>query len=401
MHHNFLTMSENGVLLPGALEFVKKVKAEIPKSRIYIAANGATLNAKGRLASTGLDRDSLSTGAIRLPHNRESRNQTLQYHRTQSKKCHLKGLEDQSSMDCQEAIALFESVSTSRVVHIERCATGMANYVFIVFTEKDKFVLRCSKDENAYQDTVYWLGRLAECDIPIPTVLSEGQYGGYVYLILSYFPGEDLGDVYGELKDSEKRQIAGEVVRIQRKVSKLEHRPDPAWTWNRFVDEMLDVAETRIQSKHYFDPDKVRLVRKLQKDLQDYLDQVPQTPYLDDISTKNLLIHGGKVSGIIDIDGIGFGDWLTFAALSQVALLNMDQDTSYIDYLLDEIRPTPAQRKAFIFYCLLYCVDFMGERGMQFLDKTVPVDENVIRRLNGIFDLLMEEWRTIASPSPT
>ena len=50
------TMSVNGVLMDGALDFVKKVKDEIPYARIYIASNGATINAKGRIASTGLDR---------------------------------------------------------------------------------------------------------------------------------------------------------------------------------------------------------------------------------------------------------------------------------------------------------------------------------------------------------
>ena len=49
------TMSVNGVLMDGALEFVKKVKEGIPRARIYIASNGATINAKGRIVSTGLD----------------------------------------------------------------------------------------------------------------------------------------------------------------------------------------------------------------------------------------------------------------------------------------------------------------------------------------------------------
>ena len=49
------TMSINGVLMDGALSFVKKVKEGIPGARIYIASNGATINAKGRIASTGLD----------------------------------------------------------------------------------------------------------------------------------------------------------------------------------------------------------------------------------------------------------------------------------------------------------------------------------------------------------
>ncbi len=50
------TMSVNGVPMDGALEFVRRVKENIPYARIYIASNGATINAKGRIASTGLDR---------------------------------------------------------------------------------------------------------------------------------------------------------------------------------------------------------------------------------------------------------------------------------------------------------------------------------------------------------
>ena len=50
------TMSVNGVLIDGALEFTEKVKENIPGARIYIASNGVTVNAKGRIASTGLDR---------------------------------------------------------------------------------------------------------------------------------------------------------------------------------------------------------------------------------------------------------------------------------------------------------------------------------------------------------
>ena len=50
------TMSMNGVLMDGALEFVRKLRENIPDARIYIASNGATINAKGRIASTDLDR---------------------------------------------------------------------------------------------------------------------------------------------------------------------------------------------------------------------------------------------------------------------------------------------------------------------------------------------------------
>lgn len=296
-------------------------------------------------------------------------------------------------MDSKEAMILFENNTKKGVVQIERCGVGIANYVFIVSTETEKFILRCSKDENAYKDTVYWLNKLSVCNIPIPSVFSEGKYKDYSYLILSYIQGDDIGNVYCKLNDSEKKQIAKEVVGIQRRVSKIDVSTDSEWTWNCFVDEILNRAEERIKKKNYFDFNKIYIIKNLQQEIHEYLDQVPPTPYLDDISTKNLLIYEGKVSGIIDIDWMGFGDMLTFVAMTKVALLNMNLDTKYIDYLLDEIHPNTIEYKAFVFYCLLFCVDFMGERGMQFLDKKIPVNESIIKRLNDIFDILMEEWK--------
>ena len=50
------------------------------------------------------------------------------------------------------------------------------------------------------------------------------------------------------------------------------------------------------------------------------------------------------------------------------------------------------RKKAFVFYSLMYCVDFMGERGMQFMDKRIEVNERIIGRLNDIYDSLWEDW---------
>ncbi len=52
---SFITyMAHNGVLMDGALEFLRKLKT-IEDSRICIISNGATVNAEGRMRSTGLD----------------------------------------------------------------------------------------------------------------------------------------------------------------------------------------------------------------------------------------------------------------------------------------------------------------------------------------------------------
>ena len=49
-------MAGNGVLMDGALDFLKKLRENIRDSRVYIVTNGVQENAEGRMRSTGLDR---------------------------------------------------------------------------------------------------------------------------------------------------------------------------------------------------------------------------------------------------------------------------------------------------------------------------------------------------------
>ena len=49
-------MSRNGVILEGAPEFLARLKSGVEGAKVYIVSNGATVNALGRIRSTGLDR---------------------------------------------------------------------------------------------------------------------------------------------------------------------------------------------------------------------------------------------------------------------------------------------------------------------------------------------------------
>lgn len=276
---------------------------------------------------------------------------------------------------------------------VKRCTAGIGNYVYYVECAGERYIVRCSAEQGAYADTIHWLERLNGIHVPVPKVIKQGRFQAYSYLILSYIEGEDLGLVYPRLSDGEKRAIAKQVVRIQERVALLELEDlSPDWSWQAFVGAMLDRAEERIKKNGYFDPEKVERLRREAAGLEGYFSAVKPVAYLDDISSKNLIIHNGQVSGIIDIDWMGVGDRLTYAALTNMALLNLEYDTDYVKYILEEMGISEIQKKAFLFYTLLYCVDFMGERGMTFMDKTVEVNRTIINRLNDIYDRLWDEW---------
>ena len=276
---------------------------------------------------------------------------------------------------------------------VSRCAAGQGNYVYQLETGGAKYIVRCSGEAGAYDQTVRWLEKLAAVGVPVPVVLRRGVFRGYDYIVLSYLEGEDLGAVYADLSAEDKRAIAKEVVRIQEQAGTL--RPEalePDWSWRGFVDEMLGRAGERIEKNGYFDPEKADRLQEESRRLEGYFSGVRPAVYLDDISTKNLLIRHGRVSGVIDVDWIGIGDRLTYAALTNMALLNMEYETDYVQYLLEEMGISETERTAFLFYTLMYCVDFMGERGTRFMDKVVEVNPQVIARLNRIYDTLWKEW---------
>lgn len=276
---------------------------------------------------------------------------------------------------------------------IERCTVGQGNFVYIVECGRTKYVLRCSAEKNAYKDSIYWLEKLLSIGIPVPEVIAKGKFEEYEYLILSYLEGKDIGLVYPQLKEEEKRAIAKEIVHIQNQAAALKlENIEPEWSWVGFVNDMLDRASNRIMQNGYFEAEKVERLREQMGQLETYFAGVKPVVYLDDISSKNLLIHDGQISGVIDIDWIGIGDKLTFAALTNMALLNLEYDTDYVEYILEEMQVNEVGKKAFLFYTLMFCVDFMGERGMQFTDKKIEVNDQIVERLNGIYDLLWEEW---------
>lgn len=277
---------------------------------------------------------------------------------------------------------------------IERCAVGQGNYVFIVECSETKYVVRCSSECGAYNDTVYWLEQLASLEIPVPKIIARGKFGEFEYLILTYFEGKDIGLVYPQLSDVEKKEIAREIVRIQDQVAALRIEDvDPQWSWRSSIDEMLERSKERIATNGYFEVEKVDRLWKAAEELDEYFSSIEPIAYLDDVSTKNLLIHNGRISGIIDIDWMGMGDKLTYVALTNMALLNMECDTDYVKYILEEMCLSGIQKRAFLFYTLMFCVDFMGERGMQFMDKLVEVNRQIIDRLNRLYDALWEEWK--------
>ena len=308
-------------------------------------------------------------------------------------------------MDTKKDIALkiLNNELTINPMEITRFTNGYCHSVYYIKDIDNEYVLRVTDKDNKeyYYGSIKWLSELILLDIPVPKILKHGQFNDVFFTLISYIHGKDLGEIYHALNDFEKQCIAKELSIIQKKTSSLTNsklfgcsnpKDSSFTTWMEYLKSLINRSYMRIRQNNIFSIDMCNKVSEIMYSFQEYFQKIQPTPFLDDISTKNVLIHKGKLSGIVDIDEICYGDPFLVIGLTNMALLGMEADTKYIDFWLDEINANNIQRKATEFYTLLYCIDFMGEQGMQFgNDNIVSYNQKKIDLLKNIFNKLLEK----------
>jgi len=288
-----------------------------------------------------------------------------------------------------------------KVKAISRFKTGFCHYVYDVKTEDKNIVLRMtSKDNLKYlKGAEHWLGVLKESGVEVPEVLYINydlkKYKHY-FMILERFSGFDLGYVYPDLTTESKREIVTELVKMQNKVSKVSYSEFPGEkflpsdklknrTWYEYLTD-ISVIANRIEENDVFDFSRVTEFERIAFKYKDLLNSVKIEAYLDDITTKNVIVNNGCLTGIVDVDYISFGDRLMTIALTKMSLLKSDYDLHYVDFWIYEMDLSLDDLKLLDFYTFRYCLDFMSEIGCEFNGNNALVSKSVINRLNIIFN---------------
>jgi len=120
-----------------------------------------------------------------------------------------------------------------------------------------------------------------------------------------------------------------------------------------------------------------------------YFASVRPVPFLDDTTTKNVLVEHGRVTGIVDVDQLCFGDPLLTVGLTQTALLANGLDVDYVQHWMNLLGLNKELRQVVDVYSLLFCVDFMSELGQRFNKESQPeMDLEKFARIKSIFEKL-------------
>jgi aminoglycoside phosphotransferase (APT) family kinase protein len=305
----------------------------------------------------------------------------------------------------EDAAALCECLFGSPVKTIARFPTGLANYVYdVVLTDGRNVVARIAAEENRRQidGGIFWSGALRGIGVPLPALLfADAEADPFAYMVLERLPGTDLGNVYDCLSSEQKQTLAERLAEIQGRVGGLplgrgygfvSRLDDPVVhrTWRCVLDASLARSYERVKSVPQVDVNRLRRIEAALAHEDAYLAAVAPTAFLDDITTKNVIIDAGRLTGIVDVDEVCFGDPLFTLGLTRMSLLARGWKVDYIDHWAEILELNARQIHILDLYTAIHCTSFIGELGQRFNRDTVsPIDRGKVNRLLDIFDGLM------------
>lgn len=309
----------------------------------------------------------------------------------------------------QVAAEVVESMTNEKSLSSTRMTTGDQYFVFDVKTASSEYVIRMTIEEqkNKFLSAIYWQEKLIPLGVPLAKFIKtdlEGKYSKFPALLMNRLPGNDLCNVYDHLTDAEKRSLAKEIVTIQTMTNALpegygygimdsyEQKPE-AKSWYEFLENRLHLFMDIIRKNAVFDADEIKKVIVIASDLKEELSTVRPRPFLWDASERNVIVNQGKISGIVDVDDLCFGDPLFVLALTHVALEVEDHDSVYTDYWAELLNLNKKALLRLRFYQLFYTVVFMRKHSMMSTNQQ-KINFNV-KRLREMFQKSLERVRML------
>ncbi|MDR3443328.1 MAG: phosphotransferase [Legionella sp.] len=281
----------------------------------------------------------------------------------------------------QIATSIVHSMTGESVLSVTRMATGDQNFVYGVKTTASEYVLRMTdiSYKHKFYAAIAWQKMLLPLGIPLAGFIKsdlDGKYSPYPALLMMRLPGDDLINVYPYLTDADKKSLAHEMIHIQALCNRL---PDGSGygildsyddistekTWYDFLSKRLELYKEHITSKALFNPQLATHALIIAKDMEESFRIIRPMPFLWDASERNVLVHNGKITGIVDVDEICFGDPLLVIALTSTCLELEGHDTKYTDYWAAGLHLDKPAQARLDFYRLFYAIAFMRKHSMQ------------------------------------
>jgi aminoglycoside phosphotransferase (APT) family kinase protein len=247
------------------------------------------------------------------------------------------------------------------VVSVEHEPFGHACVTFTVTDERQNRYIFKTGERGCFDHTQANISILGELGIPTPRVITKSNRGDFDFLVLERVPGRDLRDELPTMSRDQLSRLAAKIVRFQRRVMSLPHGEGFGWTPIGVPGPFRSWTEIVERDAAAGPPELHRALDSLRADLA----RVAATPFLDDITVKNVIVDRGELGAIIDLDFVCYGDPLYWLSLTEATvMLDIGLDGGFYP---DELKRlwglSPSQSRVNALYGAVHGFSFIRRAG--------------------------------------
>ena len=214
---------------------------------------------------------------------------------------------------------------------VRRLPFGHTSQVYDVALPGRRVIARLNANPAVFRGTAHTLAELGRLGLPVPTLLAGDltlERYPVAWLLLEKLPGRDLRFALPGMTPAQIAGVAARVAAMQRAVTGLPPagvRLRPARRPGALPD-LGGAGRPRPRAgpraaAGALAPTLAGALRDAAERHRVHLAGVPPVCFLDDATTKNVLVGRGRLVGIVDLDAVCYGDPLYWLALTETAVL--------------------------------------------------------------------------------
>ena len=240
---------------------------------------------------------------------------------------------------------------------IERMMTGLDNEVYSAQVGGSDYIVRLNERDSLKGSSKY-IPLFKSKGIKVPDIIAEDyskEVITYNWQILNKIEGVDIDRVISDLTDDQLKNIAREISNIVKKLILIPTNSSFGYigisesklkdSWIKVLKEMLITIKKRTEKTAVVKREYIEVFQMVLDNFADYFSKVTSQFYFDDMSSKNVIINDGKFNGLVDLDGVSYGDYLEGIGRIKTSWYGTRYGEIYTQAIMDNLDLTEEQRK--------------------------------------------------------
>ena len=287
---------------------------------------------------------------------------------------------------------------------IQRMKIGMDNEVYGITVAGLEYIIRLNTRDSLKGSSKY-IPLFKSLGIKVPEIVAEDYSKSlisYNWQILTRLEGTDISNVIFELTEEQLKGIADELASIIKKLTTLPTNGMYGWfllndeslkpTQMAVAEGMLKTINNRNEKTGVVKEKYIQIFARVLDKYKDYFKSAPSIFYFDDMSSKNVIINKGKFNGLVDLDGMAYGDYCEAIGRIKASWYGTSYGSYYVNAIMDNLELIPAQREVVTMWALLNRIYWLAEIGVQFnQNSSKEIDQDKVRSGEVVIEGLAKE----------